>query len=208
MDAVIKKWPREQHPDHVRATPAPVENRPSREEAEAAVRALIAYLGDDPSREGLAATPKRVVAALGRALPRLSRSPRRCALPHFRRDRSLRRFRADPRHRFYLALRAPHDGVPRQGACRLPAGRARRRFVETGPPGRRLCAPAANAGASDLANRGRHRRSIKAARRRGAARGRAHLHVDPRRRQARRLDRDDAVSGKFPRHQAKTRCVS
>ena len=64
MDAVIKKWPREPHPDHVRATPAPIENRPTREEAEAAVRALIAYLGDDPSREGLAATPKRVVAAL------------------------------------------------------------------------------------------------------------------------------------------------
>ena len=64
MDAVIKKWPREPQADHVRAVPAPVENRPSREEAEAAVRALIAYLGDDPSREGLAATPKRVVAAL------------------------------------------------------------------------------------------------------------------------------------------------
>ncbi len=64
MDAVIKKWPREPQPDHVRSTPAPVENRPSREEAEAAVRALIAYLGDDPSREGLAATPKRVVSAL------------------------------------------------------------------------------------------------------------------------------------------------
>ena len=46
------------------ATPAPVEKRPSREEAEAAVRALIAYIGDDPTREGLLATPKRVVAAL------------------------------------------------------------------------------------------------------------------------------------------------
>ncbi len=68
MDAVIKPiakvWARGTQTDHVHDTPAPVENRPSREEAEAAVRALIAYLGDDPSREGLAATPKRVVAAM------------------------------------------------------------------------------------------------------------------------------------------------
>jgi GTP cyclohydrolase IA len=67
MDAVIKPisraLPREPRADHVHQAPAPVQNRPSREEAEAAVRALIAYLGDDPSREGLAATPKRVIAA-------------------------------------------------------------------------------------------------------------------------------------------------
>jgi GTP cyclohydrolase I len=71
MDAVIKPiakpsnkaWSRGTHTDHVHHTPAPLADRPSREEAEAAVRALIAYLGDDPSREGLAATPKRVVAA-------------------------------------------------------------------------------------------------------------------------------------------------
>ena len=35
--------------------------KPSREEAEAAVRTLIAWAGDDPSREGLIETPKRVV---------------------------------------------------------------------------------------------------------------------------------------------------
>jgi GTP cyclohydrolase I len=68
MDGVIKpalkQWPRGPVSDHVRTTPAPVENRPSREEAEAAVRALIAYLGDNPSREGLAGTHKRVIAAL------------------------------------------------------------------------------------------------------------------------------------------------
>jgi len=58
MDAVIKPWPK---PDQ--AAPAPGENRPSREQAEAAVRTLIAYVGDDPAREGLEATPKRVVAA-------------------------------------------------------------------------------------------------------------------------------------------------
>lgn len=68
MDAVIKplakNWPRGAHADHVRIAPVPVENRPSREEAEAAVRALIAYIGDNPDREGLAGTPKRVIAAL------------------------------------------------------------------------------------------------------------------------------------------------
>lgn len=35
--------------------------KPSREEAEAAVRILISWAGDDPSREGLLETPKRVV---------------------------------------------------------------------------------------------------------------------------------------------------
>jgi GTP cyclohydrolase I len=68
MDAVIKPWPKGQAKDpvtdHVQKAQAPVENRPSREEAEAAVKALIAYLGDDPAREGLVGTPKRVVAAL------------------------------------------------------------------------------------------------------------------------------------------------
>jgi GTP cyclohydrolase I len=69
MDAVIKQWPRGETlggplPDHVRNAPAPVEKRPSREEAEAAVRALIAYIGDNPAREGLLDTPKRVVGAL------------------------------------------------------------------------------------------------------------------------------------------------
>jgi GTP cyclohydrolase I len=63
MDAIIKPWPKEPHPDHVRQAPEPVEKRPSREEAEAAVRALLAYLGDDPRREGLVGTPKRVIAA-------------------------------------------------------------------------------------------------------------------------------------------------
>lgn len=37
--------------------------RPTREEAEAAVRTLIAWAGDDPAREGLIDTPKRVVKA-------------------------------------------------------------------------------------------------------------------------------------------------
>ncbi|MEP0518727.1 MAG: GTP cyclohydrolase I FolE [Hyphomicrobiales bacterium] len=39
------------------------QQRPSREEAEAAVRTLIAWAGDDPTREGVLDTPKRVVKA-------------------------------------------------------------------------------------------------------------------------------------------------
>jgi len=65
MGAVNSDALREFLSDHVRAAPEPIQDRPSRQEAEAAVRTLIAYLGDDPDREGLAATPKRVVAAMG-----------------------------------------------------------------------------------------------------------------------------------------------
>ena len=63
MDAVIKQRSREPISDHINRAPAPVDKRPSREDAEAAVRTLIAYVGDDPAREGLLDTPKRVVSA-------------------------------------------------------------------------------------------------------------------------------------------------
>ena len=59
----VKPWPKQGLSDHVRAAPAPVEPRPTREQAEAAVRTLIAYAGDNPSREGLLETPKRVIGA-------------------------------------------------------------------------------------------------------------------------------------------------
>src|SRR5262249_217844 len=76
MDAVVKPWPKsspaEQGPlsDHVRAAPAPVMPKPSREQALAAVRTLIAYVGDDPDREGLRDTPKRVIDAYPEAYSR------------------------------------------------------------------------------------------------------------------------------------------
>ena len=41
------------------------QNKPSREQAEAAVRTLLSWAGDDPEREGLLDTPKRVVDAFG-----------------------------------------------------------------------------------------------------------------------------------------------
>src|SRR5512135_3834955 len=59
----IAPWPKQGLSEHVRAAPAPVEPRPSREQAEAAVRTLIAYAGDNPGREGVLDTPKRVIDA-------------------------------------------------------------------------------------------------------------------------------------------------
>ena len=41
------------------------QDKPSREQAEAAVRTLLSWAGDDPAREGLLDTPKRVVNAFG-----------------------------------------------------------------------------------------------------------------------------------------------
>jgi GTP cyclohydrolase IA len=66
MDAMVRPWPKQPQQrlsDHVRAAPAPVEPRPSREQAEEAVRLLIAYAGDDPAREGVLDTPRRVIDA-------------------------------------------------------------------------------------------------------------------------------------------------
>ena len=69
MDAVVKPWPKPSPADqptlseHVRAAPATVVPKPTREQALAAVRTLIAYVGDNPDREGLRDTPKRVVDA-------------------------------------------------------------------------------------------------------------------------------------------------
>ena len=63
--SVVKPWPKTALSEkaalseHLRQVLP--ENRPSREEAEAAVRTLIAYAGDHPDREGLLDTPKRVV---------------------------------------------------------------------------------------------------------------------------------------------------
>src|SRR5260370_26521325 len=69
MDAVVKPWPKASPADqptlseHVRAAPATVVPKPTREQALAAVRTLIAYVGDNPDREGLRDTPKRVIDA-------------------------------------------------------------------------------------------------------------------------------------------------
>src|SRR5260221_13505299 len=69
MEAVVNPWPKPTPADqptlsqHVRAAPATVVPKPTREQALAAVRTLIAYVGDNPDREGLRDTPKRVIDA-------------------------------------------------------------------------------------------------------------------------------------------------
>ena len=51
MDAIVTSFP------------AQTDERPTREQAEAAVLTLLKWIGDDPQREGLLDTPKRVVKA-------------------------------------------------------------------------------------------------------------------------------------------------
>ena len=67
MDAVVKSLnERPQSPSQLQPQTRPLahpQNRPTREEAEAAVRVLLHWTGDDPYREGLRDTPKRVVKA-------------------------------------------------------------------------------------------------------------------------------------------------
>lgn len=52
-----------------------INERPSREEAEAAVRTLLRWAGENPDREGLVDTPKRVVKAYEEMFSGYSLSP-------------------------------------------------------------------------------------------------------------------------------------
>ena len=200
MDAVVKNFPKTapaaEKPalsDHVRAAPAPAVPRPSREEAEAAVRTLLAYIGDDPGPRGPGRDAEALRLRLRGAVPRLPGMPGRDPRPHLLGDRRLRPAGAGARHSVLFALRASHDAVHRQGAHRLPADRTRRRPVQDRAADRRLCAPPADAGAPDRADRDRDRGNPQAARRRRDARSRAHLHVDARRVEARLDDHHDPV---------------
>ena len=61
MDAVLEKVDDDFELKVSEADAIPVQDKPTRAEAEAAVRTLIRWAGDDPEREGLLDTPKRVV---------------------------------------------------------------------------------------------------------------------------------------------------
>lgn len=67
MDAIIKKFPASDE--------LPVEDGPSRAEAEAAVRTLLRWAGDDPDREGLRETPARVAKAMRELFSGYDKSP-------------------------------------------------------------------------------------------------------------------------------------
>lgn len=56
-------------------TNAAKQNRPSREEAEAAVRTLLGWIGEDVTREGLIDTPRRVVDAYREMFAGYERAP-------------------------------------------------------------------------------------------------------------------------------------
>ncbi len=53
------------------------DDKPSREQAEAAVRTLLRWAGDDPAREGLLDTPKRVAKAYQDWFSGYAEDPRR-----------------------------------------------------------------------------------------------------------------------------------
>ena len=169
----------------MRAAPAPVEPRPTREQAEAAVRTLIAYAGDDPGREGLMETPKRVIGAY----EEIYQGYRECPVEVL--DRT---FSETGGYDDFVLVRdigfnshCEHHMMPFYGKAHvayMPVDR-RCRAVEACAPGRRLCAPPADAGASDIAGCDRDRRDPEAARRCGDDRSRAHVHVPARSGEAR-----------------------
>ena len=172
--------------------------RPTRDEAEAAVRTLIAWAGDNPNREGLLDTPRRVVKAYEELFAGYRQDAGQASSAGLRRRRRLQGPGPRPRHSLHLALRAPHRAVHRQGAYRLLPAPRRRRPVEARAHRRHFRAPAADPGGAVGADRQRDRRRAQHPRRRGDDRGRAHLHVDARREEGRRLDRDDPVHWRLP----------
>ncbi len=195
----VKPWPKQGLSEHVRAAPAPIEPRPSREQAEAAVRTLIAYAGDDPDREGLLETPKRVIGAY----EEIYQGYRECPVEVL--DRT---FSETGGYDDFVLVRdigfnshCEHHMMPFYGKAHvayMPVDRVVG-LSKLARSGRRLRASPADAGASDLADCDRDRRDLEAARRRGDDRSRAHVHVAARGGEARRADGDDTFHRCVPR---------
>src|SRR5258708_11799140 len=125
--------------------------------------------------------------------------PSRRARPYVLRDRRLRRPGARSRHPVSLALRTPHDAVLREGARRVFAGRARGRPFQDSALDRCFCPPPADAGTPDLASGDGDRGGLKAARSCRDARGRAHVHVLARCREAGIANHHHAIYRTLPR---------
>ena len=164
------------------------------------MRTLIAWAGDDPDREGLVDTPRRVVKAYEESVRRL---PRRTPPRAWRgcsdevsgyKDLVLVRdipFVSHCEHHIAPFFGKAHIGYyPTDGVVGLSK---LARIVDTFA--RRLQTQEALSAqiVEAIEDVARH------ARRRGDDRGRAHLHVDARRAQGRRLDGDDAVHRRIPR---------
>ena len=181
MDATIKKLPIRPHVDIGRG---PGIARPSREEAEEAVRTLIAYAGDDPAREGLRETPKRVVSAYDEFFAGYHECPL---------DVLSRTFDEVAGYDDIVMLRdielhshCEHHMIPFIGKAHVayfPTDRVvgiskLARVVEV------FAQAAPDPGDHDGADRRDHRQGAEAERRGGDDRGRASMHVDPRREEA------------------------
>ena len=177
----------------------PVVPRPSRSEAEQAVRTLLAYIGDDPDREGLRDTPKRVISAY----EELYSGYREDAVEVL--DRT---FAEMGTYDDLVLVR----NIPFHSHCEhhmMPFyGRAHVAYL----PIERVVGLSKLARLIDVYARRlqtqEHLTSqvvtaidevLEAARRRGDDRGRAHLHVAARRREARLVHGDDPVQRPVPR---------
>ena len=205
MDAVVKPWPKPspaEKPtlsDHVRAAPEPVVPKPSREEAVAAVRTLIAYAGDNPDREGLRDTPKRVIDAY----EELYSGYRECPA-----DVLERTFSEIGRYDDFVLVRdiafnshCEHHMMPFMGKAHI-AYKPVDRVVGLSKLARLVDVYARRLQTQE------HMTSqiataieeiLEPARRRGDARGRAHVHVGARSGETRLLDHHHAVYRQLPR---------
>ena len=96
------------------------------------MRVLIAYAGDNPAREGVIDTPKRVVDAYEELYQGYRECPAEVLDRTFNETGGYDDLVLVKDIPLQLALRAPHDAVHRQGACRLSAERQGRRPVEAG----------------------------------------------------------------------------
>ena len=205
MDAVVKPWPKSSPAEkpnlseHVRAAPEPIVPKPSREEALAAVRTLIAYAGDNPGREGLLDTPKRVIDAY----EELYSGYRECPA-----DVLERTFSEIGKYDDFVLVRdiafnshCEHHMMPFMGKAHI-AYKPVDRVVGLSKLARLVDVYARRLQTQE------HMTSqiataieeiLESPRGRGDARGRAHVHVGPRRREARLVDHHHAIHRQLPR---------
>ncbi len=205
MDAIVKPWPKhsaassQAQSDHARAAAAPLENRPTREQAEEAVRTLIAFTGDNPAREGVLETPKRVVEAYEEMFRGYTESAA---------DVLDKTFAEGEAYDDFVLVRditfnshCEHHIMPFFGKAHI-AYRPVGRVVGLSKLARLVDVFARRLQTQEHMSAqiiDRDRRNPEAGGRRGDDRSRAYVHVDPRRDQARRADGDHAVPWLLPR---------
>ncbi len=155
--------------------------------SQAAVREILIAIGEDPDRDGLLDTPDRVARMYAEVFSGLREVPDSHLQVTFEADHDEMVMVRDIAA--HVDVRAPPRPVHGQGPRRLHPQRRRpgHRPVQAGPPGRRLRQAPAGPGAAHRPDRRRDRAHPAAPRRAGRHRGRAPVHVDARRPQARLL---------------------